>query len=101
MLTRSGMTWTGTFNGYCSLTASSLMTPVIFSSCMGEMHVVLRKLLSVNLYRCVDIDDYRSQVTLGLTEAWKTAQTNIALAQKRQKVQHTYIHKYLPVAVFV
>ena len=27
-------------------------------------------------------------MTLGLNEAWKTAQTNIALAQKRQKVQN-------------
>ena len=41
----------------------------------------------LSLYK-VDVDDYCSEVTLGLTEAWKTARTDIALAQKRQKVQH-------------
>jgi len=66
---------------------TGLVNP-LFSSCMGEMHAVLWKLLSVNpllLYQ-VDVDDHRWEVTLGLTEAWKTARTNIALAQKRQKV---------------
>ena len=44
--TSSRMTGTGTFNSYCLLTTSSPMTPPVnlpFSSCMGEMHVVLRK----------------------------------------------------------
>ena len=44
----------------------------------------------------VDIDDYRSEVTLGLAEAWKTVQTNIALAQKRQKVQHDKKARVIP-----
>ena len=47
----------------------------------------------------VDIDDYRSEVTLGLAEAWKTAQTNIALAQKRQKVQHDKKARVIPLKI--
>ena len=47
----------------------------------------------------VDIDDDRSEVTLGLAEAWKTAQTNIALAQKRQKVQHDKKARVIPLKI--
>ena len=90
MLTSSGMTGTSTFNSYCSLTASSHMTPVVILLLYGRdaccpTETSLSQPLSP--YK-VDIDDYCSEVTLGLTEAWKTAQTNVALAQKRQKVQH-------------
>ena len=47
----------------------------------------------------MDIDDYRLEVTLGLAEAWKTAQTNIALAQKRQKVQHDKKARVIPLKI--
>ena len=47
----------------------------------------------------VDIDDYHSEVTLGLTKAWKTAQTNIAFAQKRQKVQHDTKARVIPLKI--
>ena len=47
----------------------------------------------------VDIDDYHSEVTLGLAEAWKTAQTNIALAQKRRKVQHDKKARVIPLKI--
>ena len=52
----------------------------------------------LSLYQ-VDIDDDRSEVTLGLAEAWKTAQTNIALAQKRQKVQHDKKARVIPLKI--
>ena len=44
----------------------------------------------------VDIDNYCSEVTLWLTEAWKTAQTNIALPQKRHQVQHNKKARVIP-----
>ena len=44
----------------------------------------------------IDIDDYCSEVTLGLTEAWKTAKINIARAQKRQKIQHNKKARIIP-----
>lgn len=36
----------------------------------------------------VDISDYQTELVVGLSEAWKIAQTNIARAQCRQKAQH-------------
>ena len=36
----------------------------------------------------LDIDDYRSELTTGFSEAWKLAQDNVRNAQQKQKRQH-------------
>ena len=36
----------------------------------------------------VDLDDYRIELTHGLTEAWKLAKKNIGMAQHKQKAQY-------------
>ena len=36
----------------------------------------------------LDLDDYKSELTTGLAEAWELAQANVRKAQQRQKKQH-------------
>ena len=47
----------------------------------------------------MDLDDYKTELTRGLSTAWKTAQRSIAIAQKKQKKQFdrkTKGMKYVP-----
>ena len=37
----------------------------------------------------VNVDDYKTAITIALSEAWKTAQENIKSAQKKQKKKKT------------
>ena len=36
----------------------------------------------------IDIDDYKSELAVNLSQTWKLAQDNIKVAQKRQKIQY-------------